>query len=99
MTSELLSVFAELRGQLPEAGEGSRFHGVRLSGGGSHRLGISPRGEPALLVHAVAAPGARRPPPMELEHLWVEYNAVCKLVTDGAELTETLTVVLLRNGD
>ncbi len=66
-----------------------------LIGNGPHRLGKDTSGSPALLVSLVAGAAANAVPPVELEHITVQYGVRCRLLRDGTE-PEAATVTLIR---
>ncbi|MDB4947517.1 MAG: hypothetical protein JWM27_166 [Gemmatimonadetes bacterium] len=95
----LADAFAELLAQ-PSLSPGIGFRARRVAGMEAHRIGVSPAGSPALLISALAPESQRRPPPMELEHLSIQYHASCRLVgDDGSSSEEPFTVLQLDGVD
>jgi putative PD-(D/E)XK family protein DUF4420 len=80
---------------------GLRFTAAPIPGSEPHRLGVAPNGNPALLL--VAAPGrvpAKRLPTIELEHLTVQHDVLCRIIAENEVTTEApFTVIQCTSGD
>lgn len=94
----LLELWGELPTPAPADQGHLRFAAVPVTNGAPHRLGRSPDGEPALLILS-SSPG-RRAAPIELRHITVQHDVLCKLQTlDGSSEEANFTVISFSGGE
>jgi hypothetical protein len=81
--------------------DGLRFTAVPVSPGSKHRIGRGKNGEPALLLAADSSGDAgKRPPRIELEHISVQHDVICRVSHPNSEWADALfTVVQYSGGD
>ncbi len=98
---DLVTLFDALQAPPLGMGEGSiRFSAAPIPGYEQHRIGVDQKGNPALLISVQEVPERMWLPPIELEHLRVQHDVICRVLQENGTLDERrVTVVSCVGGD